>query len=94
MSDNTSQDEQYAELQRIYLDWHHGKRPLSGYIHELDDYITAHYTPKTEQQETLNRARHELHSILTTDVDNELDHSDIEERFNQALDGLRKSSNA
>lgn len=32
-------DEQYQALQAIYLTWHDGKRPLSGFIREVQAFI-------------------------------------------------------
>lgn len=32
-------EDPYKELQAIYLKWHDGKRPLSGYINEVIDYM-------------------------------------------------------
>lgn len=42
----TSEDE-YQKLQQIYLDWHDGKRPMSGFIRELQKDINKNYRPIT-----------------------------------------------
>ena len=36
----TDSGQQYQELQRIYLDWHDGKRPLSGFIKAIQQHET------------------------------------------------------
>lgn len=36
------EDNNYQEVQRIYLDWHNGKRPLSGFMNA----ILSQYLPK------------------------------------------------
>jgi hypothetical protein len=30
--------DEYQQIQRIYLDWHNGKRPMSGFIRELQQF--------------------------------------------------------
>jgi len=39
MTELNSSDEQYQELQALYLKWHNGKRPLSGFIREQQALI-------------------------------------------------------
>jgi hypothetical protein len=34
----SGEDEQYQQIQRIYLDWHDGRRPLSGFVNALSAY--------------------------------------------------------
>jgi len=36
-------DEEYQKLQSIYLSWNQGRRPLSGYIRELQELLREEY---------------------------------------------------
>lgn len=60
------------------------------YIHpELAEYLhRAHLAAVVEaRKETNNYARYALHGILSDDVDRELTHSEIEDKFVAALRG-------
>jgi hypothetical protein len=43
------EDKDYQDLQDIFLKWNQGKRPLSGFIREVQDYYNTKYTTRLKK---------------------------------------------
>ena len=71
------------EIEQHLTKWFDGlgieTHQIKNSVRELAKISTAHTAQRV--LETENNARHILHSILSDDIDGELDHSDIEAKF-------------
>lgn len=64
-------DEQYQALQAIYLTWHDGKRPLSGFIREVQAIIAEKERVAEIKSEKLHHQQLEQAKTMVVKYSNE-----------------------
>lgn len=69
---NKAQDlDNYQKIQSIYLDWHDRRRPLSGFVREIESLIANQVAEKLQSyDQILNNGwnAERLHSIIKEDL--------------------------